>query len=41
MKKGELSSDILSISRILMFFFKAEETTHSGFCYFVIRVSFI
>lgn len=42
MKKGELSGDILSISRILMFFFlKAEEATHRGFCYFLIRISFI
>lgn len=41
MKKGELSGDILSISRILMFFLKAEEATCSGFCYFFIRISFI
>lgn len=41
MKKGELSGDILSISRILMFFFlKAEEATQSRFCYFLIRISF-
>lgn len=42
MKKGELSGDILSISRILMFFFlKAEEATQSRFCYFLIRISFL
>lgn len=41
MKKGELSGDILSISRILMFFLKAEEATYHGFCYFLIRTSFL